>query len=186
MLEEAMGGETPESNGRPVLMRTLYGKLQGSLDVHPNVRTLDHLNLGQRFLRIEATEWNADRWSLERGQVGISKDQILFLTELSDTLPAAEARIEAQQLTREAVSLSVGDCEVKGYMHVPGLLDPVMRLNQSRELFLALTAASVVGPDFEIATSFLALNPTHIAAVQTMFPYDTPGPEAESTFVTAK
>ena len=51
-------------------------------------------------------------------------------------------------------------------------------------LFLALTAASVVGPDFEIATSFLAVNPTHIAAVQTMFP-DTVEEETEPTAVTA-
>ena len=165
-----MDGQSGETDLRKVLMYTLHGRLEGSLEVHPSVRTLDHLNLAQRFLRIEPTTWEFEHWTPEQRQVGISKDQVLFLTELSDTLPVTQARVESRQWTREAIHLSVGNCEIKGYMHVPGLLDPVQRLNQSHDLFLAVTAASVVGPDLELATSFLAVNPTHVAAIQTMFP----------------
>jgi hypothetical protein len=53
---------------------------------------------------------------------------------------------------------------------VRGIHDPVMVLNQERMSFLALTAASVVAPDFELAARFLAVNPSHVLAAQTMSP----------------
>jgi hypothetical protein len=140
-----MGKDPSARQQRPVLIHTLRGTVEGSLEVNPNVRTLDVLNLPHRFVTIDASE-----------------------IELSDDVFTSDRRAEAAHFTREGISLRVADCDVKGYIHVRGVHDPLIWLNQSRQPFMALTSASVVGPDFELAASFLAVNPAYILAVQTM------------------
>jgi hypothetical protein len=163
-----MGGDPSARRQRPVLIHTLRGSVEGSFQVNPDVRTLDFLNLPHRFVAVDATEIAVAEWSFEQGHLAINKDLIVFVTELTDQAPATDQRAEAALFTREAISLRVADCDVKGYMHVRGVHDPMVWLSRSRQLFMALTSASVVGPDFELAASFIAVNPAHILAVQTM------------------
>jgi hypothetical protein len=163
-----MGKDPSARQQRPVLIHTLRGTVEGSLEVNPDVRTLDVLNLPHRFVAIDASEIAVADWSFEQGRLAINKDLIVFVTELSDDVFTSDRRAEAAHFTREGISLRVADCDVKGYMHVRGVHDPLIWLNQSRQPFMALTSASVVGPDFELAASFLAVNPAYILAVQTM------------------
>jgi hypothetical protein len=163
-----MGGDTSVRERRPVLIQTLRGSVEGRLGIHPGVRTLDFLNLARRFVPVEADEIAVEGWCFEQGLLGINKDLILFVAELSDRLPVMDDRVEAAQFEREPIGLRVGDCDVRGYLHVRGVHDPVMRLNQCRQLFVAMTSASVIGPSFELAASFLAVNAAHVLAVQAL------------------
>ena len=173
-----MGGDPSARKRRPVLIHTLRGSVEGSLHVNPGVRTLDFLNVPHRFVAVDATEIAVADWSFEQGRLAINKDLIVFVTELTDEAPATDRRAEAAHFTREGISLRVADCDVKGYMHVRGVHDPMTWLSRSQQSFMAVTSASVVGPDFELATGFLAVNPAHILAVQTM-ELDEADPPAE-------
>jgi hypothetical protein len=173
-----MGGDPSARKPRPVLIHTLRGSVEGCLDVNPEVRTLDFINVPSRFVTVDATDIAVADWSFEPGRLAINKDLIVFVTELTGEAPATDRRAEAAHFTREGISLRVADCDVKGYMHVRGVQDPLMWLSRSRQTFLALTSVSVVGPDFELATGFLAVNRAHILAVQTMA-LDEGDPQAE-------
>jgi hypothetical protein len=64
------------------------------------------------------------------------------------------------------------------------------RLNQSGHDFMALTSVSVVGPNFEFATPFLAVNRAFISAAQEIRPEDadddpTSAQELESAVASA-
>lgn len=163
-----MGGDPSERQRRPVLIHTMRGSVEGDLQVNPDVRTLDVLNIPHRFLTVDASEIAVADWSFEPGRLAINKNLIVFVTELTDQAPATDRRTEAAHFTREGISLRVADCDVKGYMHVRGVHDPLIWLSHSKQPFMALTSASVVGPDFELAAGFLAVNPGHILAVQTL------------------
>jgi len=173
-----MGGDPSERKPRPVLIHTLRGSVEGSLRVNPEVRTLDFLNVPQRFITVDATDISVADWSFEPGRLAINKNLIVFVTELTDEATATDRRAEAAHFTREGISLRVADCDVKGYMHVRGVHDPLIWLSHSKQPFMALTSASVVGPDFELAAGFLAVNPAHILAVQTL-ELNAADPEAE-------
>lgn len=163
-----MGGDPSARTRRPVLIHTLRGSVEGNLEVNPDVRTLDLINIPHRFVPVETTEIAVADWSFEQGRLAINKDLIVFVTELTDAAPATDRRAEAAHYRREGISLRVADCDVKGYMHVRGVNDPLVWLSLVRQPFMALTSASVVGPDFELATGFIAVNRAHILAVQTL------------------
>jgi hypothetical protein len=151
-----------------VLIHTLRGSVEGNLQVNPDVRTLDLINIPHRFVTVETTEIALADWSFEQGRLAINKDLIVFVSELTDDAPVTDRRAEAAHYTREGISLRVADCDVRGYMHVRGVNDPLVWLSLIRQPFMALTSASIVGPDFELATGFVAINRAHILAVQTM------------------
>lgn len=163
-----MGGDPSARQRRPVLIHTLRGSVEGNLQVNPDVRTLDLINIPHRFVLVETTEVAVADWSFEQGRLAINKDLIVFITELSDEVVTSDQRAEAAHYAREGISLRVADCDVRGYMHVRGVNDPLVWLSLVRQPFMALTSASVVGPDFELATSFIAVNRAHILAVQTL------------------
>lgn len=167
---------------RPVLIQTLHGPIEGGLYVHRGLRTLDWLNREQRFVRIYVSETT---WAFESGCMDVNKELVLFVAELADRAPMSDARAEAVHFTREAISLRVAEYDVKGFMHVRGQ-DPSMVLNRHRQPFVALTSASVFGPDLELATTFLAVNPDHVLGVQTMSqiePESSEEPEEMTTTV---
>ena len=117
------------------------------------------------YLSVEADEVP---WGFEAGRLEIKKDRILFALELSDALPFSDGRVETVHYTRTAISLRVAGLDIQGYMHMRSQHDPILRLSQNKQTFLALTAVSVFGPDLELAAAFLAVNPSHILAAQTI------------------
>jgi hypothetical protein len=160
-MEDLVGREA-----RPILVQTLHGRIKGLLHINSRLRTLDHLNLNKKFLTIEAPEIALPGWSFEAGNLSINTDQILFVMELKDTLPTSDQRVEASHFTRTAIRVRLDDYDLQGFIHVRGVGDPVARLSQNKQPFIALTSVSVVGPESDFATSFLALNPLHILATQ--------------------
>ena len=161
-----MERETGAPDGRPVMIQTTRGVVEGRAVAHPGIRTLDWLNHSQRFLEVEVTSTSVEHWGFDQGLVGINKDMILFVAELCDTLPTTDSRVEAGHYSREAVAIRLREFDVKGYLHVRGILDPLVRLSRSNGEFTALTSASVLGPDVELAASFLAINPDHVLGAQ--------------------
>jgi len=163
-----MGEERVAQERRPVLIHTLVGSIEGSLTVNPFVRTLDYLNLAQRFLPLEC-EAIEGLPSFGPGRIGVNKELVLFIAELTDDAPGAP-RAEALHFSRRAVGLRLADCEIEGYMHLRGIQDPIALLNHHPHEFVALTSASVVGPNLELASTFLAINPAFVTTVRVQHP----------------
>lgn len=152
---------------RPVLIHASRGTLEGELGIGAALRTLDRLNLlHHAFVTIENPRVVAGDWSIEPGTLLLNTSCILFVVELSSRrLEVCDAG-EAARFSRSAVRLQVGDYEIQGFLHVPGKGRPLIRLKQDRHAFLAVTSASVVGPDTAFASSFLAVNRAHVLAAQ--------------------
>jgi hypothetical protein len=165
--------QPPETGERGIRVHTTQGVIEGSLLVNDGVRTSDHLNLaGRSFLDVRREESSFPR-SFGPGSLAVARSCILFITETGDLNPRTDSRIEASRFSRVALRLRVGDYDVQGFLHVPVLSSPMKRLTQNRQPFVAFTAASVVGPDTEFATAFLAVNVDHLLAVQEIEPADT-------------
>lgn len=161
--------EGQDREGRPVRVQTTHGALEGTLRVMPRVRTLDEVNLsGQRFLHVDVEPGSISTAAFEPGPLDIQKDSILFLTETSDCRATGDLRVERSHFVRTAVRLKIGDFDIRGFLHIRGLRDPVMWFGQVRHPFIALTAASVVGPETEFATAFIAINLRHVVAAQSL------------------
>ena len=174
-----MEREPGAPDGRPVMIQTTRGVVEGRAVAHPGIRTLDWLNHSQRFLEVVVTSSSVTDWSFDRGLVGINKAMVLFVAELSDALPTSDARVEAGHYSREAVAMRLGEFDVKGYLHVRGILDPLVRLSRRDGQFTALTSASVLGLDVELAASFLAVNPDHVLGAQPIL-QEVPQPAVDS------
>ncbi len=152
---------------RRVRVQTSHGAIDGDLAINPRVRTLDELNAAScKFFTIRASEVTLPGASFEAGPLGLNKESILFVTELSERTRTSDQRVERSHFVRSAVRLRVGEFDIQGYLHVRGLRDPLVWLNHSRQPFVALTSASVIGPSAEFATAFLAVNPRHVLAAQ--------------------
>jgi hypothetical protein len=120
----------------------------------------------------------------------VNTASILFVIERTSFKRKSGKRVEAARFNRAAVHLCVGEYEIQGFLHVPGRGDVLTRLNRDKYSFIALTSASVVGPDSEFAAPFLAVNRDHIMAAQELleeeqeplaYPEETPAehrPEA--------
>jgi hypothetical protein len=160
-------GDDPTTGGRrPVLIHTQHGAVEGCLEVHSSVRTLDYLNLSQKFVPLVAPKVGAAGWGLDGERIGINKEHVLFAAELIEKPPISDARAEAAHYSRVAVAMRMADCDVRGFLHVRGLQDPLTLLGQCRQSFVALTSASIVGPGFELTASFVAVNPRYLLALQ--------------------
>ena len=158
---------------RTVHMETLHGSIKGKLLVSVLLRTLDDLNLvAKAFLNVHSPALGGTGWSFPDGSLAVNKSTILFAAELS--VPEGKRGEKFGGFTRAAVRLRVGAFDIEGFVHVPPGGDPLMRFNQDTHPFIALTSASIVGPDTQFASPFLAVNRSHILAVQ---PTDPDAPE---------
>lgn len=172
-MNDEMGGR----ERRRVHVQTVHGAIEGYVETGERIRTLDDLNMfSRKFLRIEEAVVSSPVWSFERGTVGVNTSAILFVIERSGFRRKTGKRVEAARFNRAAVHLCVGEYEIQGFLHVPGRGDVLTRLNRDKYPFIALTSASVVGPDSELAAPFLAVNRTHIMAAQELLEVETETP----------
>jgi hypothetical protein len=162
-----MENEIEGREKRQVLIQTIHGAVEGCVTTGKQIRTLDDLNMfSRKFIRVEDAVVESTAWSFSPGTIGINTSTILFVIERSKFRRKSDKRVEAARFNRAAVMLRVGEFDVQGFVHVPGRGDILTRLNREKYPFIALTSASVMGPDSEIAAPFLAVNRTHIMAAQ--------------------
>lgn len=159
--------EIGRQHDRPVLIRTVFGPVEGTLASSGMLRLLDDLNIvAKRFLTVHDPVLVTGRWTRADGSITINKDAIVFVRERPGCpSPPGNHRL-ASRLTRASVELFLKDYAVQGYFHVAPQGDPMSRLNQGEQEFLALTAVSVVGPGEQFATPFLAVNRLHVQAAR--------------------
>ncbi len=169
-MDQAMTGWTE----RTVRIETLQGSIEGHVLISQLMRTLDELNMvAKAFLIVHSSVLDGTGWSFPAGELSVNKSNILFLAELS--APAGGQSDEKfVDFTRAPVRLRVGPFDVEGFVHVPPRGDPLLRFNQDTHPFIAVTSATVVGPDTRFEASFLAIKRSHILAVQ---PLDQEAPE---------
>ncbi len=162
-----MENEIQGREKREVLIQTIHGAIEGWLTTGKQIRTLDDLNMfSRKFLRVDEAEIASSAWTFSPGTIGINTSSILFVIERSKFKRKSDKRVEAARFNRAAVMLRVGQFDIQGFVHVPGRGDILTRLNRDKYPFIALTSASVMGPDSEIAAPFLAVNRSHIMAAQ--------------------
>lgn len=162
-----MDNELDGRERRQVHVQTIHGAIEGYVETGARIRTLDDLNMfSRKFLKIEDAVVSSAIWSFDKGAVGVSTSAILFVIERTQFKRKSGKRVEAARFNRAAVRLCVGEYEIQGFLHVPGRGDVLTRLNRDKYPFIALTSASVVGPDSEFAVPFLAVNLKHVMAAQ--------------------
>ncbi len=162
-MDLAMEGWTE----RTVRIETPDGSIEGLLLISDLVRTLDDLNKGGKaFLAVHSAVLDGTGWSFRDAPLSVNKSQILFLAELSS--PDGGQTAKFVDFTRSAVRLRIGVFDIEGFVHVPPHGDPLLRFNQDTHPFIALTSASVVGPDTRFASPFLTVRRSHILAVYPM------------------
>jgi hypothetical protein len=162
-----MENEQEGRERRRVHVQTIHGSIEGYVETGARIRTLDDLNMfSRKFLRVEDATVSSAVWSFEPGTIGVNTASIMFVVERTTFKRKSDKRVEAARFNRAAVRLCVGEYEIQGFLHVPGRGDILTRLNRDKYPFIALTSASVVGPDSEFAAPFLAVNRDHIMAAQ--------------------
>jgi len=162
-----MDNESDGRERRQVHVQTIHGAIEGYVETGARIRTLDDLNMfSRKFLRIEDAVVSSNVWSFDSGTIGVNSSAILFVIERTRFKRKPGKRVEAARFNRAAVRLCVGEYEIQGFLHVPGRGDVLTRLNRDKYPFIALTSASVVGPDSEFAAPFLAVNLEHVMAAQ--------------------
>lgn len=154
---------------RHVRLETLRGRIDGDLIASAVVRTLDDINVvARQFVTLhDATALNQLE-SLASGPISIAKSSVICLVELSKSPLPTGGRIAPPRLLRAPVQLWVRDFSIHGFLHVQIGGDVMVRLNQTEHPFIALTSATVEGPDGAWSVPFLALNRTHILAAQAL------------------
>ena len=164
-----MQRELDGSEGRRIRVYTHHGSVEGSLHTNDGVSTMHYLNVAaamQPFLGLRPPLTCAQDWMFDDSSLAVAMDSILFVTELSEYVPRPGDPREAAQFQRIPIRLRLSDFIVDGHIHVPNGSNPIQRLNQDRHAFIALTVVSVMGPQEQFATSFLAANRRYITAVQ--------------------
>jgi hypothetical protein len=162
-----MDNELDGRERRQVFVQTIHGSIEGYVETGARIRTLDDLNMfSRKFLRIDDAVVSSPVWSFDSGTVGVNSSAILFVIERTRFKRKSGKRVEAARFNRAAVRLCVGEYEIQGFLHVPGRGDVLTRLNRDKYPFIALTSASVIGPDSEFAAPFLAVNLMHVMAAQ--------------------
>ena len=175
-----MDMQTPGAETRKVLVGTLYGTLEGNLRVSQRLRTLDFLNRSAtRFLTVQDAKVVGSRWAFEGDVISVNATSVLWVAEVEAMRPGGR-RPGAPQLNRSAIRLCFPDCEVLGFLHTPAAGDPVARLNQEQNPFIALTSASMIGSDNEFAAAFLAVNRLHVFAAEVLADDEPLAEDAES------
>ena len=163
---------------RTVRIETLDGSIEGMLLASALHRTLDHLNrITKAFLTVHSSVLDGTSWSFPDGPLSVNKGNILFLVELSE--PDGGEAHKLVDLARAPVRFRVGAFDIEGFIHVPPTGDPLLRMNQHIHPFVALTSASVVGPDAEFECPFLAVKTSQVLAAQPQ-PIDHEAPESSA------
>ena len=169
------------SDERVLQIQSLQGTVEGILRTSPSLRTLDDLNLVARnFVTLHDPSVDGERWGDSQTRMALSKASILFVIEDAGTM--GPRSIDPETYRRAPLRLRIADFDVQGFLHVPHGGDPMQRLNQDGHPFVALTSASVVGPDVEMAVPFLAVNRQRIALAVEL---PTRDPETEIEVETA-
>ena len=164
-----MQRELEGTEGRRVRVYTHHGSVEGLLRTNSGVSTMHYLNVAAStnpFLTLRPPLACSQDWMFDDAALALSMDSILFVTELSEYLPRPGDPREASRFQRVPIRLRLADFVVDGHIHVPNGSNPIHRLNQDRHPFIALTVVSVMGPEQQFATSFLAANRRYITAVQ--------------------
>ena len=164
-----MERELEGRQGRQVRVHTTHGTIEGRISTNPGISTLHFVNVvatSQNFFTVHPPVRCDPEGAFEEGALAVAAESILFLVELSDYVPRPGDPEEAARFTRASVRLQVADHLLEGFVHVPPGGDPIARLNQDRHPFIALTSASVLGPESEFAAPFVAVNRSYILAVQ--------------------
>ena len=163
-----MSGENAELAERRIRIETERGTIDGVLAVASILRTLDDLNLtGKDFITLDEPVTSGPGWNFDSDILALNKRSILFVQELSNP-PRRNSNL-AGTYSRASVRLRVGAYEIEGFLHVPPGGDCLKRLNQNSHAFVSLTSVSVIGPDAQFATPFLAVNRRHILAAQEIY-----------------
>ena len=164
-----MNVDAIERQERRVRLETTCGSVEGSLWVSPMLRTLDEINVVARnFVTLHTPEVVASDW-FRKSPLCVRRSSILFMHELSNP-PKRSGQAAHGSFTRAALRLRVGPFNVEGFAHVPRGGNALNRLNQGGHSFISLTSVSVLGPDWQFATPFLAVNLDHVLAAQELVP----------------
>ena len=162
-----MPGIDENRQERRLRVHTIRGCLEGRIRTSPVVRTLDDLNLvARRCVTLYGARALSGDWSLESGSVALAKPAILHVFELDEPAPQSKAVKEGARFFRSPIRLWLAEFSVRGFVHVPAGGSAMARFNQQSHPFIALTSASVVGPETELAVPFLAVNREHIIAAE--------------------
>lgn len=159
--------------------------VDGLLRVSLGGRTLDELNSAARtFLTLSSPCVVAGDLRLTGAPLMIRKDTILFALELPDlgsSPPRLEPAPEIRRFGKTAIRLRVRHFDVEGYVNALPGLDSLARLHQQGPGFIALNAATIVGPGVDYALSFVAVNRERIASAQEIFSIAARPEEADAT-----
>jgi hypothetical protein len=151
---------------RLIRLGTVHGEVRGYIRVHPEVRTLDDLNLSSvQFLHVEEALEDGPEDGSGDDVVAINGAATLWVVEVTP-FRRAESRIEAKRFGRTAVRLAVGEFDIQGFLHVAESVDALERLNRDKNRFIALTSASVSGPDCVFGAPFLMVNREQIVSAR--------------------
>ena len=156
----------PEEELRPIVLMTVEGKIVGTIPINRDARTLDWLNREGGFLSVSADSLDLPDCNLLPGHLAMNKPSVIFVAEQGFNSPKTDKRVEATHFRRCATTVRAGDCDIHGYIHVRDKVDIVRHLSRAAGPFFAMTSASIVGPDFELVTNFVAVNAMHVVAVQ--------------------
>lgn len=164
---------------RHVRVYTQNGCVEGQLDSSIVVRLLDDLNVDRPFLTLYDLVGCAGRWPCHDGTLAIRRDSVLFVLELSEPPPRPGNPSAAFQghFNRARVDFQVAEFSISGMLHVPLGGAPMALLQHESHSFVALTSATITGPELEIEVPFLAINRRHVLALHA---HDLEVPEEEA------
>lgn len=147
--------------------------IDGLLDVYLGWRTQDELNAaGKPTLTLHSPEVVNGDWELGDGPIVINKPSILFATEIPDLGASLTKKPDSSRRGRfdyAAIRLSLGAFKAEGYVYTSHGVDAMGRLSQASHTFVALTAASVVGPGVDVVLPFVAINRLRVVVAQELF-----------------
>lgn len=156
---------------RPVRIQTTDATIDGELRISPQLRTLDALNMvGRSFLTVHEPRFQGLAWPFDGGPLAVSTSIVIYVTEPETPALRKDDQAVVARYTRAPLRVLAGPFSLHGFVYVTPGGDSITRLSQEGHLFLALTSVSVVGPDIEFTTPFLAINRSHIVAAQRIQP----------------
>ncbi len=154
---------------RRIRVHTRDGYVEGELSTNESTSTLHYLNVTtstRSFLSIQPPLTTSQDWFLDDTALQLSMDSVLFVVELSDFKPPQGDPTAASMYSVAPVRVRIGSYTIDGDVHVPPQGTPADRLNYERHPFVAMTSASVIGPDVQFAAAFVAVNRGYISGIQ--------------------
>ena len=130
-------------------------------------RTLDELNSTSRTFLLLETPMLADDASgaTIAEQIAVNKESILFALEIeARTAVPSDLRTpsEKNRIAQSVLQLTAAAYTIEGNVHVFQAGNPLARIYLPGHPFIALTAATIAAPGFELSTPFLAVNRAHV------------------------